>query len=122
MYSCISLRSRCPTTAGLGSRVLPLAAKIGMKRCTSAWSITRETAFTGWNATQMALQLQNDAFDVFGQGFEDLTAPTKEFEKLVLCGKLRHGGHRLLRWMASNDQALMVLVSQVWYNDDEGAP
>ena len=33
---------------------------------------------------------------------KDMTAPTKEFEKLVMSGKLRHGGHAVLRWMASN--------------------
>ena len=38
----------------------------------------------------------------FGQGFKDMTAPTKELEKLVVSGKLRHGGHPVLRWMASN--------------------
>ena len=31
-----------------------------------------------------------------------MTAPTKELEKLVVSGKLRHGGHPVLRWMASN--------------------
>ncbi len=31
-----------------------------------------------------------------------MTAPTKELEKLVVSCKLRHGGHPVLRWMASN--------------------
>ena len=31
-----------------------------------------------------------------------MTAPTKEWEKLVMSGKLRHGNHPVLRWMASN--------------------
>ena len=31
-----------------------------------------------------------------------MTAPTKELEKLVMSGKLHHGGHPVLRWMASN--------------------
>ena len=31
-----------------------------------------------------------------------MTAPTKELEKLVVSGKLRHGGNPVLRWMASN--------------------
>ena len=64
----------------------------------------KEIAIDRWNATQLAVQLQGDGFEVvaFGQGFKDMTAPTKEFEKLVMSGKLRHGGHPVLRWMASN--------------------
>ncbi len=38
----------------------------------------------------------------FGQGFKDMTAPTKELEKLVISGRLRHGRHPVLRWMASH--------------------
>lgn len=62
-----------------------------------------EIAIDPWNATQVALELQDDGFEVvtFGQGYRDMTAPTKEFEKLVLSGRLRHGGHPVLRWMAS---------------------
>ena len=64
----------------------------------------REIAVDRWNATQLAIQLQGDGFEVvtFGQGFKDMTAPTKELEKLVVGGRLRHGGHPVLRWMAGN--------------------
>ena len=31
-----------------------------------------------------------------------MSAPTKELEKLVVSGKLRHGDNPVLRWMASN--------------------
>ena len=31
-----------------------------------------------------------------------MSAPTKELEKLVVSGKLRHGANPVLRWMASN--------------------
>ncbi len=64
----------------------------------------REIAVDPWNATQLATQLQGDGFEVisFGQGFRDMTSPTKEWEKLVVSGKLRHGGNPVLRWMASN--------------------
>ncbi len=63
-----------------------------------------EIALDRWNATHLASQLSGDGFEMvaFGQGYRDMTAPTKEMEKLVLCGKLRHGGHPVLRWMASN--------------------
>ncbi len=61
-------------------------------------------AIDPWNATQLSVQLQRDGFEVvtFGQVFKDMTAPTKELEKLAVSGKLRHGGHPVLRWMASH--------------------
>jgi len=64
----------------------------------------QEIAIDPWNATHLATQLSGDGFELvsFGQGFKDMTAPTKELEKLVISGKLRHGGHPVLRWMASN--------------------
>ncbi|MCK6466352.1 MAG: terminase large subunit [Phycisphaerae bacterium] len=64
----------------------------------------REVAIDPWNATHITTQLQSDGIPVvtFGQGFRDMTAPTKEWEKLILCRKLRHGGNPVLRWMASN--------------------
>ena len=64
----------------------------------------REIAIDPWNATQLSTQLQGDGFEVvqFGQGYKDMTSPAKELEKLVVSGRLRHGGHPVLRWMASN--------------------
>jgi phage terminase large subunit-like protein len=63
----------------------------------------KEIAVDGWNATQICTQLGADGFEVivFGQGFKSMTAPTKEAIALALCGRLRHNGHPLLRWMAS---------------------
>lgn len=64
----------------------------------------REIAIDRWNSTQLQTQLMGDGHAVvqFGQGFASMTAPTKELEKLVLGGKLRHGANPVLRWMASN--------------------
>ena len=55
-----------------------------------------------WNATQLAIQLGNDGFEMIDtrQGISSLSAPTKELERLVLDGRLRHGGNPVLRWMA----------------------
>ena len=36
------------------------------------------------------------------QGFRDMSAPTKELEKLLLSKRLQHGGNPVLRWMADN--------------------
>ena len=63
-----------------------------------------ELAKDRWNSTQIGSQLIEDGLEVldFGQGFASMTAPTKEFERLLLDRKLRHGGHPVLRWMAAN--------------------
>lgn len=64
----------------------------------------RELAIDRWNATHLSTQLMGDGIDVvaFGQGYASMSAPTKEFEALVLAGLLRHGGHPVLRWNAAN--------------------
>jgi phage terminase large subunit-like protein len=70
-----------------------------------------ELAHDRWNITQLVTHLQNefgtDETSVprvigFGQGFQSMSAPTKELEKLLLGKKIRHGGNPVARWMASN--------------------
>jgi len=53
---------------------------------------------------QLSMQLMGDGFEVvsFGQGFYSMAAPTKRLEEFVLTKHLAHGGHPVLRWMASN--------------------
>ena len=64
----------------------------------------REIAFDRWGAVQMVQNLENMGFTVvpFGQGFKDMSPPTKELMKLTLEEKLAHGGHPVLRWMMDN--------------------
>lgn len=64
----------------------------------------RKVGADPWNARQLVIQLRGDGIDVeeFRQGYTSMTAPTKEFLRLVTAGRLRHGGHPVLRWMASN--------------------
>ena len=38
----------------------------------------------------------------FGQGFKDMSPPTKELMKLVLEQKIAHNGHPVLHWMMDN--------------------
>lgn len=38
----------------------------------------------------------------FGQGFKDMSPPTKELMKLVLEQKIAHDGHPVLRWNMDN--------------------
>ena len=64
----------------------------------------REIAFDRWGAVQMVQNLEGMGFTVvpFGQGFKDMSPPTKELMKLVLEQKIAHGGHPVLRWMMDN--------------------
>ena len=64
----------------------------------------REIAFDRWGAVQMVQNLEGMGFTVvpFGQGFKDMSPPTKELMKLVLEQKIAHGGHPVLRWMIDN--------------------
>nr|WP_225723631.1 terminase TerL endonuclease subunit [Veillonella seminalis] len=64
----------------------------------------REIAFDRWGAVQMVQNLEGMGFTVvpFGQGFKDMSPPTKEFMKLTLEGRIAHGGHPVLRWNMDN--------------------
>jgi phage terminase large subunit-like protein len=64
----------------------------------------REIAFDRWGAVQMVQNLEGLGFTVvpFGQGFKDMSPPTKELMKLTLEQKIAHGGHPVLRWMMDN--------------------
>ena len=64
----------------------------------------REIAFDRWGAVQMVQNLEGMGFTVvpFGQGFKDMSPPTKELMKLVLEERIAHGGHPVLRWMIDN--------------------
>ena len=63
-----------------------------------------EIAVDRWNATQMIQNLEGEGFTIvpFGQGFSSMSAPTKEFYRLLMEGKVIHGGNPVLRWMAGN--------------------
>ena len=64
----------------------------------------REITFDRWGAVQMVQNLEGMGFTVvpFGQGFKDMSPPTKELMKLTLEMRIAHGGHPVLRWMMDN--------------------
>lgn len=64
----------------------------------------REIAYDRWGAVQMSQNLEAAGFTVvpFGQGFRDMSPPSKELMKLALGGRLAHGGHPVLSWMVDN--------------------
>lgn len=61
-------------------------------------------AYDRWNSSQVVINMQNDGFNMspFGQGYGSMSAPTKEYEKMVLTGKLEHFGNPVLRWMMAS--------------------
>jgi phage terminase large subunit-like protein len=64
----------------------------------------QEIAFDRWGAVQMVQNLEGAGFTVvpFGQGFKDMSPPTKELMKLALEKRIAHGGHPVLSWMMDN--------------------
>lgn len=64
----------------------------------------REIAFDRWGAIQMTQNLESTGFTVvpFGQGFRDMSPPTKELLKLTLEKRIQHGGNPVLSWMMDN--------------------
>lgn len=69
----------------------------------------RLLGFDRWGSTQITVALEENGLQVLpvGQGFKDMSPPTKELERLVLGRMLRHGGNPLLTWAMDN----VVIVS-----------
>ncbi|MBY5006304.1 terminase large subunit [Streptococcus suis] len=64
----------------------------------------KEIAYDRWNATQMVQNLEGMGLTLvpFGQGYKDMSPPSKELYKLMMEGKIQHGGHPVLKWMGQN--------------------
>ncbi|MHC1731983.1 MAG: terminase large subunit [Bacteroidales bacterium] len=64
----------------------------------------KEIAFDRWGAVQMVQNLEGMGFTVvpFGQGYKDMSPPSKELMKLTLEKKISHGRNPVLRWMMDN--------------------
>lgn len=63
-----------------------------------------ELGFDRWNASMLVNQLLADGINCVpvSQVSSAMTAPAREFERLIANGKLRHGDHPVLRWCAGN--------------------
>lgn len=64
----------------------------------------KEISFDRWGAIQMVQNLDGMGFTVvpFGQGYKDMSPPSKELMKLTLEERIAHGGNPVLRWMMDN--------------------
>ena len=82
---------------------LPLAAENFIEELGQKFHI-KEIAFDRWGAVQMSQNLEGLGFTMvqFGQGYKDMSPPTKELMKLTLEQTLAHNGHPVLRWMMDN--------------------
>lgn len=63
-----------------------------------------EIGYDRWNATQLATQLLQGGAPMIAipQTHAGLAPAWREWDKLIIEGKVRHGGHPVLRWMAGN--------------------
>lgn len=72
----------------------------------SASLTIREIRFDRWNMPRLRSELDRIGCALplvpHGQGFKDMTPALDALETLALQGKLRHGGHPVLTWNASN--------------------
>ncbi|MDL2319828.1 terminase large subunit [Alistipes sp. OttesenSCG-928-B03] len=77
--------------------------KADILRVTADYNL-KSTSYDRWNASQTIIDLQNEGmeFSPFGQGFGSMSAPTKQFEALVLTGEIEHFGNPVLRWMLAS--------------------
>ena len=64
----------------------------------------KSIAFDRWNSSQLVINLTESGANMspFGQGYASMSAPTKEFEKLVLKNKIVHYNNPVLRWQLQN--------------------
>lgn len=63
-----------------------------------------DVAFDRWGAIQIATKLADAGISMvqMGQGYVSISAPAKEFLRLILSRELAHGGHPVLRWNVEN--------------------
>lgn len=83
----------------------------------------RHVEYDRWNASQIVQELEDERIVMvpLGQGFASMTAPVKEMARLVVEGKLRHGGNPLLRWCASNVAARTDAAGNLKLDKDRSA-
>jgi phage terminase large subunit-like protein len=70
----------------------------------ASWFDIKAVVKDRWGSVGIGTQLQGDGLTVvdYGQGFASMTAPARALEGIVQERRLHHGGHPVLRWMASN--------------------
>ena len=69
--------------------------------------VVKELAYDRYNATQIILNLQDEGLNMipFGQGYRDMSPPTKLFYTEVMKHNIIHNAHPVLRWNFGNAKA-----------------
>ncbi|MBP5461857.1 MAG: terminase large subunit [Lachnospiraceae bacterium] len=64
----------------------------------------KEIAYDRWNASMFVQALEDDGFTMvpFGQGYRDMSPPTKDLMRMVLSRELAHDKNPVLRWNIDN--------------------
>lgn len=64
----------------------------------------QSTSYDRWNSSQIIIELQDEGMKLnqFGQGYGSMSAPTKQFELLVLTEKIEHFNNQVLSWMLAS--------------------
>lgn len=83
----------------------------------------KDVAYDRWNSSQVVQELEDEGVEMrdLGQGFASMSAPMKELQRLVVEGKLAHGGNPVLRWCASNLAPKMDAAGNVKPDKDRSA-
>jgi len=63
-----------------------------------------EIAFDRWGSNMLVERLTEMGLTVvpFGQGYKDMSAPSREFYEQLMKGNMIHGGNPVMRWMCGN--------------------
>ena len=63
-----------------------------------------EIAFDRWGSNMLVERLTESGLTVvpFGQGYKDMSPPSREFYEQLMKGNMIHGGNPVLKWMCGN--------------------
>ena len=64
----------------------------------------REIAFDRWGSQMLVERLTEMGLTVvpIGQGYKDMSAPSREFYEQLMKGNIIHGGNPIMKWMCGN--------------------
>ena len=64
----------------------------------------REVGYDRWGAAEVYLRLEKSGMATvqIGQGYQSMSSPMKELEKLIVSGRIRHGNNPVLSWNMHN--------------------
>lgn len=83
----------------------------------------QHVAMDRWNSQNLENQLQGEGLSVirFGQGFQSMSAPCKELERLYMAGQLQHGANPVLTWAVGNVQAVEDAAGNIKFDKSKSS-